>query len=132
MGLHPKGQEQGPTILLIDDEPHLRNSGERNLTRYGYAVLTAPDGEMGVHLYRRFLGRIDLVILDLIMPGMDGRNTFRALKAIDPTVTVLFASGFATDPTLEELMQEGAAGFIAKPFTAKDINRTVRSVLRER
>lgn len=132
MGRQPPGAEQAPTILLVDDEPHLRNSGERNLARYGYQVLTAPDGEVGVHLYRRFLGRIDLVILDMIMPGMDGRNTFRALKAIDPSVTVVFASGFVTDPLLDELRAEGAAGFIAKPYTAKEINRTVRAVLRDR
>ncbi len=126
------GQGQAPTVLLIDDEPHLRTAGERNLSRWGYQVLTAPDGEIGVRLYQRFREAVLAVILDLIMPGMDGRAAFRALKAIDPDVLVVVASGFVTAETKQQLSAEGVAGFVAKPYTAKEVHRALRAALEQR
>lgn len=126
------GQGQAPTVLLIDDEPHLRAAGERNLARWGYQVLTAPDGEIGVRLYQRFREALIGVVLDLIMPGMDGRAAFRALKAIDPDVLVIVASGFVTAETKQQLAAEGVAGFVAKPYTAKEVHRALRAALEQR
>ncbi len=121
----PGAGDEAPTLLLIDDEPHLRTAGERNLARWGYQVLTAPDGEIGLRLFRRFRDRISGVVLDLIMPGMDGRATYRALRALDPSVPVVIASGFATADTREQLLREGVAAFVAKPYSPKDIHRAL-------
>jgi PAS domain S-box-containing protein len=116
------------TILLVDDEAIIRSLGRTVLQRLGYRVLLAEDGRQAVELYRRERDRIDLVILDLTMPNLSGRDAFRQLMQIDPSVRVVFASGYSADH-IGDFEKEGALGFINKPYRPQDLASTVRAVL---
>jgi PAS domain S-box-containing protein len=116
------------TILLVDDEAMIRNLGRTILQGYGYYVLLAEDGVQAVETYRRAKGRIDLVILDLTMPRLSGRDAFRQLLQLDPGVRVLFASGYSAEHVTEE-ERERIQGFVGKPYRPEDLALTVRSTL---
>jgi signal transduction histidine kinase/CheY-like chemotaxis protein len=129
----PPGEKRSPPsrghelILLADDELMIRNLGRAILERQGYQVLLAQDGQEAVELYQREKGAIDLVILDLTMPRLSGREAFQQLVEIDPQVRVLFASGYSAD--FVEAEQEQMLGFIGKPYRPDDLTETVRAVL---
>jgi CheY-like chemotaxis protein len=125
----PKGGTE--TILLIDDEKLIRELGEKALTNFGYIVLTAPDGESAVKLYAREYEKIDLVILDLIMPKMSGSHCFEEIKRINPEARVIIASGYADDGTMRRSLENRATRFIGKPFNVKQLLRMLREVLDE-
>ncbi len=120
------GQE---TILLVDDEEYLRDLGERLLTRFGYNVITAPDGEAAVQIYREHEKQIDLVILDLIMPGIGGINCLDQILARDPSARVIIASGYSVDNTTRQELELKAKGHIKKPFEYDEILEMIRSLL---
>jgi two-component system, cell cycle sensor histidine kinase and response regulator CckA len=107
------------TVLLVDDEPMVRNSGKRLLDRLGYRVLLARNGEEALTTYQDNKNDIWLVVLDLIMPVMDGEETFIKLKEIDPGVRVLLSSGYSKEEKADSLLTMGAAGFLQKPFDLK-------------
>ncbi len=114
--MRPVSQTQTGKVLLVDDEPMIRNAGRRLLERLGYEVILAATGEDAVEMYKGSKDDIWLVVLDLIMPGMDGEDVFMALKEFDPGVTVLLSSGYSKEEKAEELLEQGAAAFIQKPF----------------
>lgn len=116
------------TILLVDDEPMIRNLGNTILQRYGYRVLLAEDGLDALEIYRREKQHIDLVILDLTMPRLSGRDALHQLLQIDPDVHVLFASGYSSEH-VTETEKEGVLGFINKPYRPQELAGTVRAVL---
>jgi PAS domain S-box-containing protein len=116
------------TILLADDEPLLRNLGRTILRHYGYEVLLAEDGQEAVDLYHRERGRIDLVILDLTMPRLSGRDAFRRLLELDPQVRVLFASGYSPE-YVSTADHERSLGFVAKPYRPEVLAECVRAAL---
>jgi len=103
-------------ILLVDDDEVVRGAGKRQLEKLGYQVELAADGKEALERYRDQGANICLVILDLIMPVMDGEETFIALQAIDPDVRVLIASGYSMEGQAERLLARGARGFIQKPY----------------
>ncbi len=117
------------TILLADDEELIRDLGKRILERSGYTVLTAANGIEALDLYNRERQKISLVILDLIMPEMGGRQCLRELLKIDPNARVLIASGFAANERTKEAIEPGARGFIGKPYDMKGMLKAVRNVL---
>jgi two-component system, cell cycle sensor histidine kinase and response regulator CckA len=117
------------TILLVDDEEFIRDLGEQILKRSGYTVLTASDGKEALDLYRKENGKIALVILDLIMLGMGGRQCLEKLLQIDPNVRVLISSGFAATGETREAIETGAKGFVSKPYNVKQMLQSVREVL---
>ena len=119
------------TILLVDDEQTVRNLGEKVLSRLGYTVFTAPHGESALELYRKKQEQIDLVILDLIMPGMGGWRCLEELLKIDRGVRVLIASGYAANAPMRESIDIGAKGFVSKPYKMNRMLRVVREVLDE-
>ena len=121
-----KGKE---TILLVDDEQMILDVGKRLLEKIGYRVLTAESGQAGVDIYQARSAEIDLVILDMIMPGLGGSETFDRLQALDPTVPVLLASGYSEGGKAEEILKRGCRGFLQKPFTPEALARKVREVL---
>ncbi len=123
----PRGQE---TILLVDDETVLRELGEEILVENGYRVLVAADGETGMEIYRARAADIDLVILDLNMPGMGGRRCLDEILAVNPQAKVLIASGFSPNVSARETIQAGARGFIAKPYRLNELLLAVHDVLR--
>lgn len=121
------------TLLLVDDEPALRDIGRRFLAPAGYRVLEAASGEEALDIRADRGEEIDLVILDISMPGMGGRRCLVELLRSDPELKVLIASGYARNGSLEEVAVLGAAGFIAKPFSRDRMLETVRRELdRER
>ena len=114
----PGGSE---TILLIDDEEMILDVARQMLVNLGYRVLTANSGEPALDIFRRDHGRIDLVILDMIMPQMSGGRVFESLKAIDPDVRVLLSSGYSINGQAMDILARGCRGFIQKPFTVKEL-----------
>jgi DNA-binding NtrC family response regulator len=117
------------TIRLVDDEESIRRAGEAILSRFGYEVITAVDGETALEIYRESRKRIDLIILDLIMPGMGGMRCLDKILEFDPGARVLIASGFSATSQIREGMEAGAGGFINKPYHMRDILTAVRAVL---
>src|SRR5262249_18376945 len=116
------------TILLADDEPMIRNLGRTILQSYGYRVLLAQDGVEALEVYQREQSAIDLVILDLTMPRLSGRDTFRQLVALNLDVRILFASGYSAD-NVTEAEHEHVLGFVGKPYRPDDLAQTVRAAL---
>jgi two-component system cell cycle sensor histidine kinase/response regulator CckA len=119
------------TILLVDDEELIRDLGSRILTRAGYRVLTATNGREALDLFQREGPRISLVILDLIMPEMGGKECLTKLRRIDPQLKVLIASGYPADPSVKESVVMSAQGLANKPFRMKELLRQVRKILDE-
>ncbi|MBN2126319.1 MAG: response regulator [Deltaproteobacteria bacterium] len=125
-GISKGGMEM---ILLVDDEQPIRALGEKILARFGYRVLTAPDGETALELLLHGHVPVDLIILDLIMPGMGGVRFLREIRKTHPQVKIVVASGYSGDGLRQEAFGAGAEAFITKPYEAKKILRTVREVL---
>jgi PAS domain S-box-containing protein len=117
------------TILLVDDEEALRELGARALSSRGYQVLTAGSGEEALEIYQNQEGRLDLVILDLGMPGMGGHKCLKEILALNPQARVVIASGYSAGDQVKAAVQSGAAGYVAKPFQRTDLLTMVRSVL---
>ena len=122
----PTGRE---TILVVDDEEAIVELGRRSLEGLGYRVLTAGSGEEALELYRRRGGEIDLVLLDLGMPGLGGPRCLKALKTLDPRVRVIIASGYSANGAVREFLRDGGVAYLGKPFRLKDLAHKVREVL---
>jgi PAS domain S-box-containing protein len=117
------------TILLVDDEAAIREIDAKALSRQGYTVLTASSGTDALSVYRSRTREISLVILDLIMPEMGGKQCMEELLKINPKAKVLIASGFSNEGIAGDSLECGAKGFISKPFSANELCRMVRKVL---
>ena len=115
-----------PTILLVDDESMIRDLGRVVLERAGFDVLTAEDGVEAVEVFGREYQRIALVVLDVTMPRMSGRDAFRFLLEIDPAARILFSTGFS-DEHIAEL--DGAVGLLGKPYRPHELLSAVQSAL---
>ena len=122
------GYGQG-TVLIIDDEPSVRTATGRMLSMLGYDVLEAPDGEQGVEIFRLRRGAVDVVLLDLTMPGLSGEETLRRLRQVDDEVRVIIFSGYAEDEVAERLQPLHPAAILPKPFTRQQIGQAVRMAL---
>ena len=123
---------QGETILLVDDEPDFLELAGRMLNRANYSVILALKGKDALELYEKHREEIRLVILDLLMPEMDGRRCLDALQDIDPNVRVLIATGHTTPDMVGELEQAGAKGFIRKPFDTPQLLEKIRKIIDEK
>jgi two-component system cell cycle sensor histidine kinase/response regulator CckA len=130
----PKSNLRGGTeaILLVDDEETLRNLGEAILTRYGYRVQTAPNGEAALEIYRGQPEKIHLVLLDLIMPGMGGLRCLEQLLTINPDVKVVITTGYSPEGPPTAVLETGARKFIAKPYASAELLQVVREALDQR
>ena len=117
------------TILLVDDEEMIIDVGKAMLERLGYRVFTAPGGQQAVDAVARMGTEIDLVILDMIMPGMDGGRTFDRIREIQPEIPVMLSSGYALNGQAEEIMRRGCNGFIQKPFNISEFSKQVQKIL---
>lgn len=117
------------TILVVDDEPVLRKIAARILNAAGHTVLIAEDGGEAVDIYETEHSHIDLVILDLVMPVMGGRETYFELMKIDQTIPVIISSGFRKDERVDELLEHGATGFLQKPYTVEQMQSLITSVI---
>ena len=117
------------TILFVDDEASIRDVASQALADHGYKVLTASGGEEALEIYPGKDDEIDLVVLDIGMPGMGGHQCLRELLRIDPAVKVLIASGYSIDGQAKKTMEAGAVGFIGKPYRLTALLEKVRDVL---
>ncbi len=116
-----------PAVLIIDDEEDIRDVLAFELGREGFDATTAADGLQALEAAR---GRhFDLAITDLKMPGMDGVATLLGLKAIDPAIRVLIATGYASAETRDRCMANGACGYLQKPFDLEEILTVVTKTL---
>jgi PAS domain S-box-containing protein len=116
-------------ILLVDDEEATIRVEQLMLKKLGYSVLTALSGREAVALYKDNMADLDLVALDMIMPEMNGKETYEALKKINSDVKVLLVSGYSLNKQIEELMERGCNGFIQKPFDIVKLSQTLREML---
>ena len=121
-----KGEE---TVLLVDDEDVIIDVGEEILRELGYNVLIARGGKEAVEIYSRNKDKIDIVILDVIMPEMGGGETYDRMKKMNPDIKVLLLSGYSIDGQAEEILQRGCNGFIQKPFNVSKLSQTMREIL---
>jgi two-component system cell cycle sensor histidine kinase/response regulator CckA len=113
-------------ILLVDDELLIRRTGSRLLTKLGYDVLLAPSGAAALTIYQREKESLSLVILDLIMPEMDGTETFDKIREINPEARILISSGYEKNEKVEDLLANGAVGFLQKPYEMEELTRCLR------
>ena len=114
---------------MVDDEKMILDVGQEILEILGYEVLVATNGEAALELYRAHADKIDLVILDLIMPGMDGREIYTRLKEINPAARVLLSSGYSINGEAADIIEMGCDGFIQKPYNMGDLSTKVREIL---
>jgi hypothetical protein len=116
------------TILVVDDEPLVLRASVRSLAALGYRVLEARDGAEALEVFREHRGLIDAVILDMMMPRMDGRETYLALREIDPGVRVLLTTGLANDHA-QRVIELGARHVLAKPYDIARLTEALARVL---
>ena len=117
------------TVLLVDDERMILEVGGEMLRELGYHVHLANSGPEAVHIYGKQGTDIDLVILDMIMPDMDGRKTYDRLREINPDIKVLLASGYSITSQVSEILTQGFSGFIQKPFNLIRLSKKMRAIL---
>lgn len=116
-------------ILVVDDEESFRSFVQDCLEDYGYRVLLAENGIVAIDLFQKHKDEINLVILDLIMPKLGGRETFLKLKELNPQVKALLSTGFSQHGKTKEILDSGVKGFIQKPYQVNDLLIMMRSVL---
>jgi len=117
------------SILLVDDEKAVLEVGEKFLKVLGYKVFPAQSGDEAIETFKKYLGSIDLVILDMIMPQMGGGEVYDQLKQISPKVKVLLSSGYSIDGEASNIMSRGCNGFIQKPFDILQLSQSIRAIL---
>ena len=124
--LMPKG---GETVLVVDDEDEVLEVGVSLLEVLGYKVLQARNGRECLDLLAKHPGKIVLVILDLIMPVMDGTETFYEIRKLDPDIKILISSGIRMDEEMKIMLRDGCHGFLQKPFSMDKFSRVIREIL---
>lgn len=117
------------TVLLVDDDSMIVDVGKQMLERTGLEVIVAKDGQKAVEIYSKNYKTINLVILDLIMPGMNGIETYHELNKINPDVKVLFSSGYRKNMDVQTIVKEGRSSFIQKPFKMEQLTQEVGRLL---
>jgi len=117
-------------ILLVDDEEIVRNFAARCLREMGYRVTACGDGTQAVELFESHPGAYDLILLDLIMPGMGGSEVFEELRRIDPDTGVLITSGYGEESAVRSMLDRGARGFLEKPFRVHELSHAVARYLK--
>jgi PAS domain S-box-containing protein len=116
-------------ILIVDDEKESLKAEELLLKELGYEVLQAKSGKEAIEIYKKNMEKLQLVTLDVIMPGMSGKDTYEQLKQINPDVKVLLISGYSPNRQVEELMDLGCNGFLQKPFDVFHLSQKISDVL---
>jgi CheY-like chemotaxis protein len=118
-----------PAVLVVDDDHLVRIMVQLGLERKDFDVCLASNGREAIHLYEQQRAHIDVVLLDVRMPGLDGPQTLDALRVLNPKVLVCFMSGDTGAYQQDELQQRGAAHFIAKPFRLDELAKLLRRLM---
>jgi DNA-binding response OmpR family regulator/signal transduction histidine kinase len=124
------GQMSG-TILVVDDESTVRNFAKIALEKRGYTVLAAETGEEGIALLLQSGNKVDLILLDLTMPGMSGEEAFEQVRRIDPAVPVILSSGFSHTTAAERFQGKNISGFLGKPYKGSQLCDTVQTAMKK-
>jgi two-component system cell cycle sensor histidine kinase/response regulator CckA len=117
------------TILLVDDDEMVIDVSRQLLEKLGYTVLTADGGQEAIAIYQKHYNEISLVIIDMVMPDLNGGETYDELKNINPNIKVLLSSGYSIDGQAQDILDRGCNGFIQKPFNINKLSCKVRDVL---
>ena len=125
----PETLRGSETILLVDDEPNVLAVSKALLESLGYTVYGMGSGQEAIAFYKEKKDDIDLVILDMIMPGLSGSETFDTIRELNPSARTILSSGYSLNGQAQQIMNKGCHGFIQKPFNVTDISRKVREVL---
>jgi CheY-like chemotaxis protein len=120
------------TVLLVDDEKMIIEVGKKLLEQLGYVALTASSGAEALEIYRKRSSEIDLVILDMIMPGKSGEETYDDLRRTDADVKVLLSSGYSINSQASSILNRGCDGFIQKPFNLKQLSEKIDEIIGNR
>jgi CheY-like chemotaxis protein len=121
-----KGSE---IVLLVDDEDIIVDVGKQLLKELGYKPLIARSGKETIEIFRKNQDKISMVILDMIMKGMSGSETYDRLKQVNSDIKVLLSSGYSIDGLATEILNRGCDGFIQKPYKIKDLSQKIRDIL---
>jgi CheY-like chemotaxis protein len=116
--------------LLVEDDAMVSMTAIATLQSFGYAVTHARDGVSALEQVRAHAGRLQLVLLDLRMPGLSGEATFEKLLQLEPGLPVLIWSGYAAEQDVAAMLKKGAVGFVQKPYRVAELSRTVAENLR--
>ena len=125
----PAPDHETKTLLLVDDEDVIIRVAMKMIARLGYEGLMARNGQEAIELYQTHPTRISLVVLDMVMPKLDGPETFNELKKIDPNVKVLITSGYGITDKVKKMLTQGAEGFIQKPFDLDQLSQAIGKIL---
>jgi two-component system cell cycle sensor histidine kinase/response regulator CckA len=120
------------TLLVVEDDSQVREMIVETLTKSGYTVLIARNGVEALSLYQSSPHPVDLVILDLVMPQMGGKECYYRLKSLNPKLKILVMTGFTADGSAEEFRREGASGVITKPFELHEFTETIQRIIRKK
>ena len=124
------GREE--VILLVDDEKVILDVGEELLNALGYKVFLASGGNEAIEIYKENKDKIDLVILDMVMPGMSGGETYKVLKSINPNINAMLSSGYNIRGEAADIMKHRVNDFIQKPFTMTKLSHKIRNILEKK
>jgi CheY-like chemotaxis protein len=116
-------------VLLVDDEQIVIGVGRQMLEKLGYSVITAASGQEALEIYPAHKDDIQLIILDIVMPGLSAVDIYERLKAINPQVKVLLSSGYGADQQTTEILDRGCDGFIQKPFNMQVLSAKIGEIL---
>jgi len=117
------------TILLIDDEKMIIEVGRELLQELGYTVIPVMGGQAAIDAFKKNHDKIDLIIMDMIMPGMSGSETFDHLKEINPEAKILLSSGYSIDGQASKILRRGCDGFLQKPFNMNQLAEKIRKII---
>jgi PAS domain S-box-containing protein len=135
--IHTQEETNGTTIetgtgqvLLVDDEDIIRTTGKLILENMGYKVMLAANGAEAIEKFKNCHDNIDITIVDMIMPVMNGRETFLKMREIDQNCKIIISSGYTKDESLDELLGAGLAGFIKKPYRGWELSQVLKNTLK--
>jgi CheY-like chemotaxis protein len=129
--IYSRAIRSGIRVLLVDDEEMIREITSQMLQDRGCQVVTYPDGQSAIDYYRSNHQAVDVVILDMIMPKMNGLETFRQMKTIDPCIRALLSSGYSLDDQAQELFKGGVIGYLQKPYRLAELLEQISKALND-
>lgn len=127
--MHEEPQAHVATVLVLDDEATIRSAVQRILEASGYDVLTAPTAHEALEVLSAHDGPVHLLLCDLVLPGLGGREAANTLRARHPDMGILFMSGYSTHGSFRRDLQKAGEPFLAKPFEANELINAVRAAL---
>lgn len=116
-------------VLVVDDEPIMQRIAVKVLTDEGYDVLVAEDGEIGIQIFKSFSKQIRLVVLDMVLPKISGKDVYLEMKKLNPDLKVLLNSGFKEDDRVKQVLALGVRHFIEKPYSFDQLSKAVKKAI---